>query len=129
MIAEVMGTVESGALKLDEALPFPDKTRVKLRIERRWDATQARQAWQTMLAKIDEHPIVAPAAPTPERSCMIAIDTNVFVYAFDATEPEKQSKARQFFQDVFASAAATIIPWQVAVELLARFRKWEGAGK
>ncbi len=60
---------------------------------------------------------------------MIAIDTNVFVYAFDATEPEKQSKARQFFQDVFASAAATIIPWEVAVELLARFRKWEGAGK
>ncbi len=57
MIAEVMGTVESGALKLDEALPFPDKTRVKLRIEPSWDATQARQAWQTMLAKIDEHPI------------------------------------------------------------------------
>jgi predicted nucleic acid-binding protein len=60
---------------------------------------------------------------------MIAIDTNVFVYAFDATEPDKQSRAREFFQDVFASAEATVIPWQVAVELLARFRKWEAAGK
>ena len=31
MVAEVMGTVEGGVVKLDEALPFPDKTRVKLR--------------------------------------------------------------------------------------------------
>ena len=37
MVAEVMGTVEGGALKLDEALPFPDKTRVKLRVEPAWD--------------------------------------------------------------------------------------------
>jgi len=60
---------------------------------------------------------------------MNAIDTNVFVYAFDASEPVKQALAREFFQGVFASAEATIVPWQVAVELLARFRKWESAGK
>ena len=60
---------------------------------------------------------------------MIAIDTNVFVYAFDATEPDKQIRAREFFQGMFASAEATVIPWQVAAELLARFRKWEAAGK
>jgi predicted nucleic acid-binding protein len=60
---------------------------------------------------------------------MIAIDTNVFVYAFDAAEPDKQSRAREFFQGMFASAEATVIPWQVAAELLARFRKWEAAGK
>ena len=60
---------------------------------------------------------------------MIAIDTNVFVYAFDATEPGKQSKGREFFQGIFASVEATVIPWQVAAELLARFRKWEAAGK
>ena len=60
---------------------------------------------------------------------MIAIDTNVFVYAFDSTKPDKQVRAREFFQRMFASAEATVIPWQVAVELLARFRKWEAAGK
>jgi predicted nucleic acid-binding protein len=60
---------------------------------------------------------------------MIAIDTNVFVYAFDATEPDKQTRAREFFRRMFASAEATVIPWQVAAELLARFRKWEAAGK
>jgi predicted nucleic acid-binding protein len=60
---------------------------------------------------------------------MNAIDTNLFVYAFDATDPLKQRQARAFFQGVFTSAEATVIPWQVAVELLARFRKWESAGK
>ena len=60
MVAEVMGTVESGALKLDEALPFPDKTRVKLRIE---PAGDARQAWEALLAKIDERPIVGAGGP------------------------------------------------------------------
>ena len=48
MVAEVMGTVEGGALKLDEALPFPDKTRVKLRVEPAWDIARAREAWQTL---------------------------------------------------------------------------------
>ena len=60
---------------------------------------------------------------------MIAIDTNVFVYAFDATEPDKQIRAREFFRGMFASAEAAVMPWQVAAELLARFRKWEAAGK
>jgi predicted nucleic acid-binding protein len=60
---------------------------------------------------------------------MIAIDTNVFVYALDATEPDKQGRARKLFQDVLDSTEATVIPWQVAAELLARFRKWEAAGK
>jgi predicted nucleic acid-binding protein len=60
---------------------------------------------------------------------MNAIDTNVFVYAFDATEPAKQSTAREFFRRVMTSTESTLVPWQVAVELLARFRKWESAGK
>ena len=57
MVAEVMGTVEGRALKPDEALPFPDKTRVKLRVQPAWDVAQAREVWQALLAKIDEHPI------------------------------------------------------------------------
>jgi predicted nucleic acid-binding protein len=59
---------------------------------------------------------------------MNAIDTNVFVYAFDASEPTKQQRARDFFDHVVASSAPTVIRWQVAVELLARFRKWEAGG-
>lgn len=60
---------------------------------------------------------------------MIAIDTNVFVYAFDASDPVKQAKARLFLASVIVNGEAAIVPWQVAVELLARFRRWEAAGK
>jgi hypothetical protein len=62
-IAEVMGTVENGALKLDEALPFPDRTRVKLRVEPAWNSARALQVWEALLAKIDEHPIVGSGGP------------------------------------------------------------------
>jgi hypothetical protein len=58
MIAEVMGTVENGALKLDGALPFPDHTRVKLTVEAVWDPVEARKAWQRLLALCDAKPIV-----------------------------------------------------------------------
>ena len=60
MIAEVMGTVEKGALKLDDALPFPDRTRVKLTIE---PITQnhALEAWNRLLRLMDEKPIVGLA--------------------------------------------------------------------
>lgn len=60
---------------------------------------------------------------------MNAIDTNVFAYALDATDPVKQARARAFIDGAFASAEPAIIPWQVAVELLACLRKWESAGK
>jgi predicted nucleic acid-binding protein len=60
---------------------------------------------------------------------MNAIDTNIFAYALDGTDPAKQARARAFVDGVFASADATIIPWQVAVELLACLRKWESGGK
>jgi predicted nucleic acid-binding protein len=60
---------------------------------------------------------------------MNAIDTNIFVYALDATEPAKQARAREFVNGVFASPEGTIIPWQVAVELLACLRRWESAGR
>ena len=63
MIAEVMATVEKGALKLDGALPFPDQTRVKLRVEPVWDAGEARSAWLALLAKIDAHSIVGGGGP------------------------------------------------------------------
>ncbi len=63
MIAEVIGTVEKGALKLDGALPFPDQTPVKLRVEPFSDAGEARNAWLALLAKIDAHPIVGLGGP------------------------------------------------------------------
>jgi predicted nucleic acid-binding protein len=60
---------------------------------------------------------------------MNAIDTNILAYSLDATEPAKQARARAFIDGVFASAEATLIPWQVAVELLACLRKWESTGR
>jgi hypothetical protein len=34
-----------------------------LRIEPIWDAAEARKAWQALLARIDEHPIVGGGGP------------------------------------------------------------------
>jgi hypothetical protein len=57
MIAEVIATVENGALKLDEALPFPDQTRVKLTIEPLESTNPSAVAWQRLKEHIRQHPI------------------------------------------------------------------------
>ena len=58
MITEAMGTVENGALKLDQALPFADHTRVKLIIEPVEETHSRLAAWERLLALFDEKPIV-----------------------------------------------------------------------
>lgn len=60
---------------------------------------------------------------------MIAIDTNVLVYSVDDGDPDKKDKARTTIRSVLASGESTVLPWQVAVEFLAKLRKWEAAGK
>ncbi len=60
---------------------------------------------------------------------MIAIDTNVLVYSVDDGNPDKKVKARAAIRSVLASGESTVLPWQVAVEFLAKLRKWEAAGK
>jgi predicted nucleic acid-binding protein len=58
---------------------------------------------------------------------MIAIDTNVLVYSVDAGDPVKQAKARALLRQVLTSGEAMMLPWQVAVEFLAKLRKWKAA--
>ena len=58
MTAQTTATVENGVLKPDTALPFPDRTRVRLTIETMPKDNQAWAAWKAFLAKVDEHPIV-----------------------------------------------------------------------
>jgi predicted nucleic acid-binding protein len=60
---------------------------------------------------------------------MNAADTNVFVYALDADEPVKQAKALDLFQRLTQAGGATVLPWQVAAELLSKLRKRESAGR
>lgn len=60
---------------------------------------------------------------------MNAVDTNVFVYALDADEPNKQAKAHGLFQRLALSSGSTVLPWQVAGELLSNLRKRELAGR
>lgn len=59
---------------------------------------------------------------------MIAIDTNVLVYAIDQGEPQKRAKAVNLLQQLHA-AGETVLLWQVAGEYLAKLRKWEQAGQ
>lgn len=58
MITEVMATVEKGTLKLDQVLPFPNHTRVKLVVEPVEEIQARLAAWKRLLARCDEKPIV-----------------------------------------------------------------------
>lgn len=60
---------------------------------------------------------------------MIAIDTNVLVYAVDAAEPDKQAKAIALLSVLSKKPDPLVVPWQVAVEFVACLRRWEGAGR
>ena len=60
---------------------------------------------------------------------MNAVDTNVFVYALDADEPVKQAKAQELFQRLTQASGSTVLPWQVAGELLSNLRKRESDGR
>lgn len=60
---------------------------------------------------------------------MNAVDTNVFVYAIDSDEPVKQAKAHNLFQRLATPGGSTVLPWQVAGELLSNLRKRESAGR
>ena len=60
---------------------------------------------------------------------MNAVDTNVFVYALDVDEPTKQAQAQDLFQRLALVSSSTVLPWQVAGELLSNLRKRESAGR
>ena len=60
---------------------------------------------------------------------MNAIDTNVLVYAVDASEPAKQSRVIQLLTELSHEPKPLILPWQVAVEFVACLRRWENAGR
>jgi len=57
MATEILATVENGALTLDAALPFPDRTRVKLIVEPVEEENSRLVALERMLAAFDAKPI------------------------------------------------------------------------
>jgi len=72
---------------------------------------------------------MAAACATLGMSYMNAVDTNVFVYSLDANEPVKQPKAKALVAGLVGAQPLTILPWQVAGELLNWLRKWEAQGR
>ena len=60
---------------------------------------------------------------------MIAVDTNVFIYALDADDPVKQAKAQALLQRLMQTTGSAVLPWQVACEILGNLRKREAAGR
>ena len=60
---------------------------------------------------------------------MNAIDTNVFVYAFDEADPYKRTKAVALLDVLIKDRSKTLLFSQVAGELLAQLRRWEAKGK
>jgi len=62
-------------------------------------------------------------------NCMNAVDTNVLVYSLDMDEPAKQAKAKALLTGLVGAQPPTILPWQVAGELLRWLRQWERTGR
>lgn len=58
---------------------------------------------------------------------MIAVDTNVLVYAVDATEADKSRRAVELLDALVAAGESIILPWQVAAEFLSCLRRWVNA--
>ena len=59
---------------------------------------------------------------------MNAIDTNIFVYASDHAVPGKQVLAERLLDRLIQKPNETVLLWQVAVELLADWRKYKNQG-
>jgi predicted nucleic acid-binding protein len=60
---------------------------------------------------------------------MIAVDTNVFIYALDDDAPDKQAKAQKLLDDLVNAVGSTVLPWHVAGEILNNLRRSESAGR
>ncbi len=54
---------------------------------------------------------------------MNAVDTNVFVYAFDADEAVKRPRAMELLEGLAQRSEETFLLWQVAGEFLNCLRK------
>ena len=57
-------------------------------------------------------------------NCMNALDTNIWVYLHDTSDPRKQLRAKRVVTD----AQPLVLPWQVGCEFLAASRKLQARG-
>ena len=55
---------------------------------------------------------------------MIALDTNILIYACDKADPARQKVAL----DLISRISGGVLPWQVACEFIAASRKLERQG-
>lgn len=60
---------------------------------------------------------------------MNAVDTNVFVYYFDPTEPTKQAKAAALLKNLASATTSSILLWQVIAEFVGQMRYWHSKGQ
>ena len=63
MKTQMMATLVSGMLKLDESLAFPDQTRVILTIEPIIEQSAAAAAWQSLKTRLRQRPVHAEGKP------------------------------------------------------------------
>ena len=54
---------------------------------------------------------------------MIAVDTNILIYAMDDLSPERHEQALAFLESLDGDTRPTVLPWQVVCELLAWMRR------
>jgi len=60
---------------------------------------------------------------------MNAVDSNIFLYSIDRSEPTKQMKAQQLLGQLRSAPQPTYLLWQVLAELGQQLRRWRNQGK
>src|SRR5688572_18837044 len=120
MTQHVEAVYADGVLKPTRDLRLRDNQRVRLTVETIDELDQDRDAAVARLkAGIASMGFSRRDHFPAERNCMIAVDTNVLIYACDQAEPRRQKIAL----DLVINSTDGVLLWQVACEFLSASRK------
>ncbi len=129
MKTETTGTLVDGVVQLDEAVDLPNHSRVSVIVKPlASDPDTAKAALVRFLRAPRSGSSTRKACGLRGTNCMNAVDTNVFVYAIDQSDPAKHGEAQALLGGL-QQASDTVLPWQVAGEYLNCLRRFASTGQ
>lgn len=73
--------------------------------------------------------LIPKASVSAATNSMIAVDTNILLYALDRHEPAKQAIARSLLARLQSEPEQSILLWQVLGETAQQLRRWRDVGR